>query len=352
MVVMESRVCRTSVSGGSLNSVSKASIDRLLNSHNFVNKFSVLVRTSDSENLSAWIKSNLELKKSLFECNLLKLMQWIVSLTTEERKQIKAVVVNKDISHDNTVCISDGKLTLKLRSETYLKSGFSFKTSTSSKGNKKTHSQMYIHTFDLVNLESNIQNSSKNDIRLLWFAENVSDDLFKFALAINDDKRSSILQKMNSVEIQYNEDSCSPLMNNMTQCKCPNMDIVKDEDILSEQLEWISYSSILGEQTYKETDPYLSRFNSMIDVDSTVDLTVFSLDKTLLPSSTIPNLFSYLCENYRWFAITSHGVKNSTRSFNTGGEHCFVDDGTNDIIIFVNENRYALWEVTDSGDPH
>lgn len=353
LAMIDSKVCRTVITGGLVNENTKADIEKLLKTHNFQNRLSILARSSDLNKLSTWINDNFQFPKIVFDCTLSKFIAWIISLTLEERRQVKLVVTNKDISHDNTISVSNGKLTLKVNSETYLKSGFNFKHSISSQGNKKLHSQMYIHTFDMVNLEVNIQKGSKNDIRLLWFAENINNEVFRFAFAIEKDELvNEVLNKIQSQEILAKKEIAKPLIQCMKNCKCPDLSITNDEDLLIEQLEWLSYASISGKQISSSVDPYISRFNSLIDIDSTMDLGVITLDKTLISSNTVSRIFTQMENQYQWFSISCYGVKNVTRSYDNGGEHCFVDDGTNDIVIHVNTGKFSLWEITDCGDPH
>lgn len=348
--MIDDKVCRINVTGGGINADSSSRIEKLILSHSFVNRLSVLIKRSDQANFISWITENIQFKKVLLEGTLFEILKWILELDSVNRSQIRLVTTDKNILHDNSVSIAHGKLILKLNSETYLKSGFSFRKSNESVGNKKIHSQMYIHEFDLLKLEDRIKEGSKNDARLLWFSSNISKDKFELAFSIEDDSRTSILETFEGSKLI--NDIVIPKCENLINCKCPELTIAENEDLLLEQLEWLSYASILGKQITDPVDPYISRYYSMIDDASIQDISVFTIEGLLLSPGKIAAIYKYLISTYQWFALLSHGVKNTTKSYNTKGEHTVVDDGTNDIVIYISESNYALWEITDSGDPH
>ncbi|TID26237.1 hypothetical protein CANINC_002769 [Pichia inconspicua] len=348
--MIEEKVCRTKVKGGVLDGICIAKIKKLLEIHSFVNRLSVLMKSCDQVKFNEWISTNIQFRKILLECTLLEILNWVLSLNPSDRDQISLVSTDKNILHDNSVCIAHGKLVLKLNSETYLKSGFSFKKSNESIGNKKIHSSMFIHEFDLATLEENIKKGSRNDARLIWFSSNINKDVFRFALSIEEDDPANILEKYKGLVIK--NERVIPRNDILVNCKCPDLTITKNEDVLAEQLEWCTYASILGTQLTASVDPYISRYNSMIDVASIQDINVFAIDGLLLSSRTVAKIYTYLIDNCEWFTLFSHGVKNITKSYNTKGEHTIVDDGTNDIVVHVNDGNYVLWEITDSGDPH
>lgn len=347
-------VCHTTVNGGVFDAKIVERVETLLDSHNFVNRVDLLVKSTDIDRVQSCIQLHARVKKLVFESTLLQLVSLLLQLGQEDRSSLKLVTLNKSITHDDNICITSGKLTLKLRSDQYLKSGFQFKKSAFSKGNKNLKNQMYIHSFDLVNFEDNVKNNSKNDIRLLWFAENLSTENFKFMLTSElDDLEAVVIPHLLKQEVRILENKeILPQLSQLKDALCPDLTIIKDEDILAETLEWLTYASICGSQLQKDIDPFISRYPAMLESTERTNLTIISLSKALISSRVQKSIFKNFSETLEWFAMLSYGVKNVTRSYNNSGEHTFVDDGTNDIVLFSHNKQYALWRITDSGDSH
>lgn len=345
------KVCRTIIRGGELTENAKTEIESIVEAHNFVCRLNILVNKPDLDKISLFFQSETKPKKVIFRSTLLQLVQFILELSEDEIKNIKLVTLDKDISHENSICITQGKLILKLRSDTYLKSGFQFKLSTLSHGNKQFYNQMYIHTFDMLKFKENVQKNSRNDIRLLWFAENINEEIFKFAITSESDEFDFGKLHANNLDIIT---SCiiSPSLKQLDNCITPDLSITKDEDRLAETLEWLSYVSLGGEYLNSNVDSYISRYPSMIEKQKNLDLVVIKFDKVLISSSLQIKLLDHLFNSSTWFSVILYGVKNTTKSYRCSGEHSFVDDGTNDIVLFCNSNKYAFWEITDGGDPH
>lgn len=350
----ENLTCHTKIWGGSMNTNAVSKVINLLDSHNFVNRLDVIVKTEDMEYIKTSPIQDTGVNKFVFDATLSSLLNFVLQLDVDERAALKLITLNKDITHDNSVCITKGRLTLKLRSDVYLKSGLQFKLSAFSRGNKKLNNDMYIHSFDLTKFEENIKKNDKNNIRLLWFAENVSDDNFKFIFSLeNNDFYKQVFSKLEKADIEITNNSVvHPTISQINSCLAPDVSIVNDEDSLLEILEWLSYTAIGGEQLNSKVDPYISRYPSMLESEKRLNLSIISLDKLLISSETHKLWFKTLFSNLKWFSIISYGVKNCTRSYDNSGEHFFVDDGTNDIAVFVNSGEYAVWQITDSGDPN
>lgn len=354
IVMKEYLVCHSTVSGGDFNATAVTKVEKLLDSHNFVNKVDLLVRGSDLEQIKSDVQAQMKLKKILGEANLSQLLGFLLRLNVEQRSALKLVTLDKDITHDNSICVTKGNLTLKLRSDSYLKSGLQCKLSAFSRGNKNLKSQMYIHNFDMLNFENNVKLNRKNEIRLLWYAENVSVDVFKFTLTSESDNiDTQLVPKLEEegITLLGNREVESRVFR-YNQVLHPDLTITKDEDTLAETLEWLSYASIGGLQLRQEVDPFISRYPTMLESSKRSDFAVLSIDKTLISSKVQKLVFSHVSSRLDWFALFSYGVKNVSRSYNSAGEHYFVDDGANDIVVFSQEGKYALWEITDSGDPH
>jgi hypothetical protein len=348
---MPEGVCRTIVKGGNISQEIIEDVSKTLRSHNFVNRLDIIVKKSDFSNVQSYLSTLPSFQKVVFNSTLLQLLNFIIQLSPDKRKDIQIVTLDRDISHDNSICITKGKLTLKLRSDIYLKSGFHFKLSALSHGNKNFHNQMYIHSFDLTNIEENVQKNSKNDVRLLWFAENIIDESFRFIITteLGGIDINKLLQ--NNINIIANE-LVVPSIKHLDNCIHPDLDIVNNKESIAEILEWLSYASLGGKDLDSEVDPYISRYSSMMEKSGQLDLSIITLNKLLISSTLHIKLTKFLFECLDWFSIISYGVKNTTRSYDNGGEHSFVDDGTNDIALLVNNNKYICWEITDSGDPH
>lgn len=352
----DERVCRTIVSGGTVSPEMQNRVKSVLYAHNFVNRLDIVVKNSDLKKVMPLLPGGERMEKLLFSSTLNQLLRFILQLDAEERRSLKLVTSNKDITHENSICVSRGLLTLKLNSETYLQSGFKFKLSAFSHGNKRFQNQMYIHTFDLLNLEQNVSKNSKNDLRLFWFAENITDEVYEFMFTSESDipRTEELKKKLSDIGTsQIVSDNVRPKIHYLLGCPTPDLSISKNEESLTETLEWLSYTTIGGTLLQKNgIDPYISRYPSMLDVTSISDVAVITFNRTLISSNVQIKLFDDLTASLDWFAVFSYGVKNTTRSFNNSNEHSFVDDGVNDIVIFVNENKYAFWKIIDSGDSY
>ena len=347
-------VCHTTVSGGDFNATAAAKFEKLLDSHNFVNRFDLLVKSSDLDQIRSRIQTQIKPKKIIIEATFSQLLEFLLLLDVEQRSALKLVTLNKDITHENSICITKGQLTLKLRSDQYLKSGFQFKLSAFSRGNKNLKSQMYIHSFDLLKFEDCVKHNGKNEIRLLWYADNISVDVFKFIFTSESENIDThlipkLLEKgiliLENTETESRVFQCNKVLH-------PDLTITKDEDALAETLEWLTYASIRGIQLRQGVDLFISRYPAMLESSSKSDLAIISIDKSLISSKVQKLIFSQVSNTLNWFALFSYGVKNVSRSYNRLGEHYFVDDGANDVVFFSQDGKYAMWEITDSGDPH
>lgn len=352
--MIEYPVCHTVVRGGVFNGSSATSLEKLVESHNFVNRIDVIIDQSEQEKVLTQIQQTASVENLLFEATLHQIIKLFLSLSERQRTALKLITLNNDITHDNTICISKGKLTLKLRSDTYLKSGFQFKQSKFSHGNKQLKNQMYIHDFNITNFEKNVKNNSKNDIRLLWFAENIDKDItYQFCLTTELPLSIFLKPKVEEIGITIKEHKViKPHFHQLTSCLCPDLSIVQNEDTLAELLEWLTYVTIRGTQLTENVDPFISRYPSMLEPTCKRNLTVISLDGGIIPGGKKKVIFTKLRETVGIFAIFYHGVKNVTRTFNNKNEHSFTDDGINNIVLFINDGKYVIWENTDNGDSH
>lgn len=343
-------VCHTKVKGGDLNETANNNFEKLLDSHNFVNRIDIVLNFEQANNIKDIISKE-EAETLIILANLNQLLKFIISLDKIDRTHIKLITLDKDITHENTICISNGIMTLKLCSDIYLKSGFQFKKSSFSHGNKNLKSQMYIHDFDLSQLEENIKSNNKNDIRLIWFAENISLEQNKFMLSYSSKINESLKSKITTSGIKIQKYKVmKPEFYRMENCLLPDLSIEHDEDKLAEILEWIDYAAIRGNQLTTTVDPFISRYPTTIDITSKINLEIVSISNVLMNSKFKKRIFKTLIENTNWFAITFYGVKDVTRAFSKSNEHSFVDDGTNNITIFINDKKYAIWTTVDNGD--
>lgn len=350
-MVQENLTARANVTGGSFCPENLESMSTFLTQHNFVNRLDIIVKKNDYVQVGNQLNGILASDNIKFTSNLFKLLPAILEMDAVQRKNLKLVTINKNVTHDNSICITDGQLTLKLRSDSYNKSGFDFPLSNFSKGNKNFRELMYIYTFSLVEFED-MMKKTKNYVRLLWFAENVSIDEYEFIATFEKDFQNEFIVKLKANGIEnFVETRSVPSNYDLSNCLTPNLIIEEDEDKLAEQLEWITYAALKGIQLYENVDPYISRYREMLDSETDTDLVVVTL-KDCLISSGKHVLILNLLQNLNFFALVSCGVKNCTKSYKNSGEHSIIDDGSNDVIIFVNDGKFALWETVDSGDSH
>lgn len=346
---------RTTVKGGLVTQDVEKKLEQMYDSHNFVNRIDVVVKKAELESAGADYMKSITCEGIEFMANLFQLLKYILAFEPIERQYFKLISTDTDIMDENSICIHRGKLTLKLKKESYLKSGFQFKLSTASRGNRNVVSQMYIHTFDLVNFEENIKKNIQNYVRLLWFAENIDSKNYVYNLTCESDGfdyQNSILTLENmNIEAQLKKATITTKI--MIDCVFPNLDIVQNEEQLQDIAEWITLSSIGGTvQQYRDVDPYISSYFARIDAKDSVDLAVMTMEETLITSALHAKIMQHLINNFSWFAFGSYGVKNATKAYENSGEHIFADDGSNDILLFFSEGSYAVWDTTDGGDPH
>ncbi|KAG0678304.1 hypothetical protein C6P42_000521 [Pichia californica] len=344
-------VCHTTIRGGVYSDASRSRLENQIDLHNYVNRIDVLVDNADLDLIFKEIQ-NIQFESVIVESTLNNFIKFICLLDIPIRKNLKLVMLDKDITHENIICMNDGIMTMKLRADTYLKSGFQFKKSAFSHGNKKLHTQMYIHNFDLCKLEENIKQQSKNDIRLLWFTENIDTNKYRFIISHKLPLENIIGKIVESDIFIQKHQSVKPEIFKMKDCISPDLLIEKDEETLEELLEWITFVSLCGKQVNSHVDPYISRYSSILDIKRTRDLGVISIDKILMTSTNKKAIFQILSRCTKCFAVSYYGVKDVTRTYKLSGEHTFVDDGANNLIVFVNESKYVTWSVTDSGDPN
>lgn len=343
-------VCHTKVIGGEFNDSSITNFEKLLHSHNFVNRIDIVLNSEQSNNIEKSLSTE-EVENLIILADFNQLLKFLLSLDKIDRTHIKLVTLDKDITHENTIFINDGIMTLKLCSDIYLKSGFQFKKSSFSYGNKNLKSQMYIHDFDLSTLEENIKSNNKNYIRLLWFAENIIFKQFKFMLSYTKKLNESLKDKISTSGIKIQKYKVmKPEVYKMDNCLLPELSIEPDEDKLTEILEWLDYAAIRGYHLTSSVDPFISRYPTMIDSQSKINLKIISISNVLMNLNIKKHFFKALTENANWFAIKFYGVKDVTRAFRKSNEHSFVDDGINNITLFVNDKKYAVWTTVDNGD--
>ena len=354
----EEKVSRLSLVTGKRNENDLNAIKSVFVNHNFVDTISALVRTSDLQKVSQYLPQNDETIGFTFESSLLHILSYILSLDEEIRRGLKLITSNIDVTHENSICVSHGKLTIKLRSDIYTKSGLKLKKSTFSQGNSRFNTQMYIGRFSLTDFETFIEKNDKNYIRLLWFAENVLLDTYHFQstfeniLTRNADDDIIHMKKQGITSVKPVKFVSN--VQEMKKCISPDLTISNESESMTEILEWLSYASMGGPQLTLERniDSYISKYPSMMDVENELNISLISIKKIFVPSSIITEVFENMYKSLEWGCLLTNGVKNIISAYSDNSEHSIISDGANDVITFCNGDDYVIWEIIDSDDSH
>ncbi|GME88128.1 unnamed protein product [Ambrosiozyma monospora] len=340
------------ITGGELTE-KNTTIESTLRSHNFVNKFNLIIPKSDFNKLS---HLKLQSDNIIFQSTLSILLKCVLNITSdEELKSVKLLSVDTDVSHQLTISINNATLTMKIPSEIYFKSGLTGKLSNYSKGGKKINSQMFKITIDLSNFKEDFVNNNKNAVRLLWFADNVvKDQNFKFVAITTPELVGNLSEELDQNATGALQRKQFNLQNkDLGVCKIPNLEPQNDQDWLSSTLEWIAYASISGPQlsTFDTTDPYISNYTELLESESEENLVKFELSDGLISTFDILRIYGEAkYAGLKWFAFSCYGVKDCNVSFGKLNEHGFKNNGENDVVALVSEGSFVLWKIVASGD--
>ncbi|GMG19793.1 unnamed protein product [Ambrosiozyma monospora] len=340
------------VTGGELTEHKKG-IESTLRSHNFVNKFNLIIPKSEFNKLS---HLKLQSENIIFQGTLSILLKCVLNITSnEELKLVKLLSVDTDVSHQFTISINNAILTMKIPSEIYFKSGLTGKLSNYSKGGKKNNSQIFKVTIDLSNFKEDFVNNNKNAVRLLWFADNVvKDQLFKFVSITTPELAQNLSEELDQGTSSFLKTKQFNLQNkDLGVCKIPNLKPQNDQDWLSSTLEWITYASISGPQlsSFDTTDPYISNYAELLESEIEESLVKFEISGGLIPTSDILKIYDEAKDaGLKWFALSCYGVKDCNVSFGKLNEHGFKNNGENDVVALVSGASFVLWKIVASGD--
>lgn len=339
------------------------SAQRLLQLHNYAHQISVVW---PGKPISLLECPQFEIKASLQD-----LIYFIHQLPSDTLKQLK-MVSSTDISHENSICMVDGVLTLKLEEESYHRSGFKFSKSRFSHGNKKFVNQMWIHTFDLLN-----SSGDYNDTRLLWYAANADKRVYTFWITGETDEAIQAIQN-SGMNVKTNK--IAPHISSVN-IDLPNLNINDDQDDQEDILRWLKKELPLlethshhqgdhdddgdadmenvSEDDLVDTalDPYSLHVDveEPIEVFSNSDVNIVNLSSN---NGIISNSYKLQLINQirqlnpsSWFGLVTFGHKSVLKSFGTKGEHGWLSNGKNDLFVFVSKDDALIWKDCDKGDP-
>jgi hypothetical protein len=350
--------CRFNVSGGKFEGKQCEDLVHKFENHNFTTKVDIILKKSDYECVSHLVSGVPARSCYTVAGTFFHLIKYVHSLDSSTLGSLKLYTSDQNPMNDNSACIRNGTLVLKLREDTYLSSGLKLSKSKLSSGNKQFRQHMYVGFFDLQNFSLTSNDSDRNNIRLLWFIQNVWKEALTFSLSFDDvspfegdDGLATFLKS--GLKLTGTEEPNYDMLD-MDGCIVPPLCINKDEDALMETHDYLSYLLIGGLQLNERTkvDPYISRYPSMMDIDQQFDFKVITLEQRHIPTSTVKALLDVLSNNTKWFVVSTVGVKNVINAYNDRSEHAFIDDGSNDILLFVNNGLYALWEANDCGESY
>lgn len=340
--------CRISKEISQFEDSNSIGVTKWVKQHNFVEKLKVVVPKTSSNALKSTLN---DLNIMQIECSttLEMVLTFILGLESSLRKLVKFLPIGRDITHQNTFSIGNGTITIKLDEETYHRSGFKFKKSAFSQGNKRFVNQMFIHSFDLQTFG---KTNDPNDMRLLWFASNIDSNVYQLAIAgESSDALDAILKSNLDVSTQNFDIS----FNFFDKCGVPSFEINEDEDDQNEIFQWLKYEgeepAIIELDT--SMDPYAVHFDEPIEVVNELDVEVLIIKSSSLIPSVIPlTLIEKLIASGSWFGLASFGHKHVLKSFGSKGEHGLKNDGSNDLFMFVNGLNSILWKIMDRSDPN
>ncbi len=363
---------------GTLPSDASALID-CIEQHNFICKLTALFPKQFTQSSEYKNGINKELCSGyLVQASLNNILQFLLAvenLETDDGPSIpylKLVLLDRDITHEDTLCLAKGQLHLRLTQPTYQSSGFEGKKSQVSQGNNVVHQQFHDITIDLTKgLDKQLKQRDKNTSRLFWYAENMKNVKDRYFISCGNCDSSNLKRVLEQFV-----DSCTLKQSQVRSidlglCNIPDLDaafvdpigkssIVKENRMssLADTLEWITYASIGGQQLFPfdSTDDYISSYKSLLEKKSEAKLFKVDFSGALIDTElTITTLQNLLSSNeLPWFALLMYGVRDCNTSYGESTAHGFSEDGCNDTVLLVSPrlSKYIAWEIVDSSDSH
>lgn len=323
-------------------------INKWLGKHNFVRNFKLIVPKIGSEMFQTTFNDSII---SQMEClaTFKAVLEFVLSLDSSLQSLIKVLPLERDITHQNTFCISNGTITVKLDEEMYHRSGFKFKKSAFSVGNKRFVNQMFIHSFALDTFGNT---NDPNYMRLLWFASNIDSTIYHLAITGESQETIDLIMK-SSLNVSTQNFDIS--FNSLDHCGVPSFEINDDEDDQNEIFQWLKHEGEEHELVELDTsmDPYAVHFDEPLEIVDEIDIVVLIIKSTSIIPNLIPlKLINQLITSGSWFGFVSSGHKHVLKSFGSRGEHGFKNDGSNNVSAFSHDSKSILWKVMDRSDPN
>ncbi|KAH3668665.1 hypothetical protein OGAPHI_002419 [Ogataea philodendri] len=226
-------------------------------------------------------------------------------------------------THEDSISLVRGILTLRLTSQSYYRSGLKGTRSQLSMGNRKTSQQLFVVQLDLNNMAL----EDKNYMRLVWFAQKYpSQHVFAFAGGLT-------LANSTQHEIR-------PVYSSLGRVRAPNLVPLINHEWLENTLEWIAYASLNAPQlsAFDRTDDNVSTWPQTADLGQELELYKISFSG-LLATTFAENLLQ-LCP-FSWTAIVKHGVQDTNVAYYKS-EH---RPGPNVQVLLKNADSFQLVQL-------
>lgn len=347
--------------------------------HNFVCKLTALFPKRFTQ--AAGYKNGLtdELSSGfLVQASLNNILQFLSSVEKTETddgptiSDLKLILLDRDVSHEDTICLAKGQLHLRLTQPTYHSTGVEGRKSQVSQGNAHVHQQFHDINIDLnKGLAKQLSQRDKNTARLFWYAEKTKHQKDSYFISCENCDASKLQHAL-----EQSSNSCTPKQNHVKSidlglCSIPDIESVfkastaktsfEEENrmsLLADTLEWITYASIGGPQLFPfdNTDNYISSYKSLLEKKGEEKLFKVDFSGALISTKHTLSAFQSLLSNSSlpWFALTMYGVRDCNTSYGKQTAHGFVEDGCNDSVLLVSPktSQYIAWDVVDSSDSH
>lgn len=337
----------------------KQIITKDVESRNFSNEFIALFPKVARDSIAYGDLTKLKSSGIIVNCSMNDIIQLVMKLDESSLQDLRLILLDRDVSHEDSLCIARGVFHLRLTSPTYESTGFLGKRSQFSMGNKVVHQQLYDVNIDLNRgLKSLFESNDRNTCRLLWFAEKTKTHKDRFYITSDRGQCDELVKLIKECSITYEIRPIPSKHMDIGLCNIPDLDIPSEysDSFSQETLEWITYCSIKGPQLFPfdSTDEYVSSYKQQLDVGTQDRISMLQMSGGLISTPLILRTIHTLMSIHSipWFAIVIHGVKDCNTSYGPSTCHSFVDDGTNDTVMLFSGKRYMVWDVCDSGDSH